>query len=105
MAVLRGVAEFSGLKSEEFLEPKPGIPPGPKHLSEIELYIKANDVACIAYASIYPSKAADTLSRRTGVPAIELAQSVGEVKQASGYIALIDYNVKQVLSAMGGDSK
>lgn len=93
-------AAFSGLRIEQFLEPNPGIPPGPKHLAFIESYIQANDVAGIVYASIFPSKPAEALSRRTGVPVRELAQGVGEVKEATDYLALIQFNVDQVVGAL-----
>lgn len=93
-------AEFAGVKVEQFLEPKPGIPPGPRHLATVESYIRANGVKGIVYASVFPSKPAESLAKKTGVPAIALAQGVGEVKPATDYIALIQYNVDQLTRAL-----
>lgn len=93
-------AEFAGVTIQQFLEPKPGIPPGPKHMAFIESYIETNDVKGIAYTSIFPSKPAESLAKKTGVPVIEMAQGVGEVKAATDYLALIDYNVEQLTTPM-----
>lgn len=93
-------AAFAGLRIEQFIEPKPGIPPGPKHLAGLEAYVRDNGVAAIVYASIFPSKPARNVAKKSGVPAVELAQGVGEVEAATDYIALIDYNVGALLSAL-----
>lgn len=95
------LAAFAGIKIDQFLEPKPGIPPGPKHLAELEEYAAKNGVKGIIYTSITPAKPAESLSKKTGVPAIELAQAVGEVKDATDYIALIDHDVKSIVAATG----
>jgi ABC-type Zn uptake system ZnuABC Zn-binding protein ZnuA len=95
------LAAFAGIKIEQFLEPKPGIPPGPKHLAELEEYAVKNGVKGIIYTSITPAKPAESLSKKTGVPAIELAQGVGEVKEATDYIALIDHDIASLVAAAG----
>ena len=95
------LAAFTGIKIEQFLEPKPGIPPGPKHLAELEDYAAKNKVKGIIYTSITPAKPAESLSKKTGVPAIELAQGVGEVKEATDYIALIDHDIASLVAAVG----
>ena len=95
------LAEFAGFKIDQFLEPKPGIPPGPKHLAELEEYIPKNNVKAIIYTSIYPSKPAEALSKKTGIPAVELAQAVGVKKGTEDYISLIDYNITRIVAALG----
>lgn len=95
------LADFAGIKVEQFLEPKPGIPPGPKHLAELQDYVPEHAVKGIIYSSAYPSKPAMSLSKNTGIPAVELAQAVGEVKEASDYLALIDYNITRLIAAAG----
>ena len=42
-------ADFLGLKAEQFIEPKPGIPPTPKHLEFLEEYVKTNHIKAISY--------------------------------------------------------
>ena len=40
-------ADFLGLKADQYIEPKPGIPPTPKHLEFLEEYVKANHIKAI----------------------------------------------------------
>ncbi len=97
----RYFSEFAGVTIEQFLEPKPGIPPGPKQLAQLQSYIEQHGVKAIVYTAVTPSKPAETLAKRTGVRTVEFAQGVGEIKAVDNYIALIEYNVSQLLSALG----
>lgn len=92
--------EFFGLKMENFLEPKPGIPPTPKQMEFLEQYIKQNHVKGIVQSSYFPTKAADTLAERTGAKVVMLVQGVGENPDASDYIAMLDYDVNQLAQAL-----
>src|SRR6185503_5368029 len=49
-------SDFLDLKTEQFLEPKPGIPPTPKHLQFLEKYAKEHHVKAIVLPT-YFSKA------------------------------------------------
>src|ERR1051325_6727584 len=70
--------QFLGLKMEHFLEPKPGIPPTPKQTEFLQQYITENHVKVIVQSSYFPTKAADTLAKRTGAKVVTLSQGVGE---------------------------
>ncbi|HAI96896.1 MAG: zinc ABC transporter substrate-binding protein [Cycloclasticus sp.] len=64
-----------GLNQAAVLEPKPGIPPTSSHLSSLVSGLKANPAQVIVYASYQDSKAANWLSKKTGIPTLELAFS------------------------------
>jgi ABC-type metal ion transport system, periplasmic component/surface adhesin len=64
-----------GLNQVAVLEPKPGIPPTSSHLSSLVSSLKANPAQVIVYASYQDSKAANWLSKKTGIPTLELAFS------------------------------
>lgn len=64
-----------GLNQVAVLEPKPGIPPTSSHLSSLVSGLKANPAQVIVYASYQDSKAANWLSKKTGIPTLELAFS------------------------------
>lgn len=85
---------FAGLRTSEFLEPKPGIPPTPRHLKEVEQAIQARGIRAIVQPSYAPPQAAAAVARRTGAKVVALAQNVGEVPQATDYISLMDYDVR-----------
>jgi len=94
--------QFISCKMTKFLEPKPGIPPGPKQLNALTQYAKSNPIVGIIHTSYFPVRPSKTLSKRTGLPVIMLAQNVGEQKQVKDYFALMDYNMAQLLSALKG---
>ena len=61
-----------GLNQVAVLEPKPGIPPTSSHLSSLVSSLKANPAQVIVYASYQDNKAANWLSKKTGIPTLEL---------------------------------
>lgn len=92
--------EFAGLRMDLFLEPKPGIPPGPQHLARVEAYIKEHDVPAIVSASYQPKRSAEQLAQRSGARLVLLCQNVGEAPGASDYLSMVNYNVEQLAQAM-----
>ena len=98
------LAEFLGIKINQFLEPKPGIPPGPQQLGMLEAYMKTHGVRVIVQPTYVPRGAAEALARRTGATVVILCQNLGELPQAKDYFAFIDYNVQQLVHAMESSS-
>ena len=91
---------FAGLRMEQFLEPKPGIPPTPKQIEFIEQYVNAHQIRGIVQSTFFPTQAAEVIGKRTGSKVMLLCQSVGEVAHASDYLAMIDYNVDQLVKGL-----
>jgi zinc/manganese transport system substrate-binding protein len=94
------LADFAGLRMEQYLEPKPGIPPTPQHLQEIERYITERKVQAIVQSSYFPREAALAVARKTGAQPVILCQNVRELPACSDYIAMMDYNVNQLVKAL-----
>ncbi len=92
--------QFAGLRMEQFLEPKPGIPPTPKQIAFLEDYIPAHRVRVIVQSTFFPGRAAETVARRTGAKMALLCQNVHEVPEASDYIAMVDTNVNRLVEAL-----
>jgi len=91
---------FAGLTMRQYLEPKPGIPPTPKQVEFIEGYIRQNKISAIVQESFFPKDASEAVSRRTGAKVILLCQSVWEVPEATDYIAMVEYNVAQLIKGL-----
>ncbi len=89
-------ADFLGLKAEQFLEPKPGIPPTPKHLQFLEDYIQAHAIKAIVTPTYFPKQATEALVKRVGGRVVTICQSVGEVLGTEDVFSFFDYNVKQI---------
>ena len=93
-------SDFLGLKAEQFIEPKPGIPPTPKHLEFLEDYVKTNNIKAIVMPTYYPKDAAEKLSRRVGAKVITICQNVGEMSGTDDVFSFFDYNFKQISDAL-----
>jgi len=91
---------FAGLRMDKFLEPKPGIPPTPKQVEFIEQYVKAHGILGIAQATYFPTQAAGAIAKHTGAKIVLLCQSVGEVPEASNYLAMVDYNIHHLVAVL-----
>ena len=91
---------FLGLRIEQHLEPTPGIPPTPKQVELITQYITRNRVPAIVQATYFPGRAAEAIAKRTGAKVILLCQSVGELPACGDYIAMMDYNIEQLVKAL-----
>jgi zinc/manganese transport system substrate-binding protein len=94
------LGHFLGIRIEQFLEPKPGIPPTPKHIGFLENYIQERGIKAIIQETFYPKSASEQLAKRAEVQVVLLCQNVGELSQAVDYISMMDYNVQQLISAL-----
>lgn len=94
------LADFFGIISDKFLEPKPGIPPAPRHIQELEEYAKTHPVKAILQASYFPKAVSEALAAKTGARLVTIAQAVGEVPEASDALSLYDYNTRRVAEAL-----
>jgi ABC-type Zn uptake system ZnuABC Zn-binding protein ZnuA len=92
--------DFAGLKMQHFLEPKPGIPPTPRQVQFIEQYIKEKHIPAIVQATYFPRQAAEVVAKRTGANVVLLCQNVREMPACSDYLAMMDYNVDQLINVL-----
>lgn len=94
------LADFLGVKIGQYVEPKPGIPPTPKHIQFLEEYMKKNNIKIIVHPTYYPIGAAEAVAERAGGKTVTLCQNVGELPNLTDHIALMDFNVKQLSEAL-----
>jgi zinc/manganese transport system substrate-binding protein len=95
-------AERFGLKIEIFLEPKPGIPPSPAHLAAVMAKMKDVNARVVIVDPYLNRKTAETVARDTGAKVVAVTQFPGGVKGTEGgYIALMDYLVNSLATALG----
>jgi zinc/manganese transport system substrate-binding protein len=63
--------------------------------------METEPAALIIYASYQDPKAAEWLSKRTGIPAVELPSTVGADKETDDLFALYEVTIRRLL----GDTK
>jgi len=99
-------AQRFGLRIDLFMEPKPGIPPTPTHLSDVIKTMKAENIRVIFVEPFLNRRTAETVARNTGATVVDVSQFPGGVKGTdAGYIALLDHLVADLVSALGGHTK
>lgn len=82
------------------LEPKPGIPPGSRHLSGVINTVQAEKISVILQEPFYSRKAADFVARNTGAAVVVCPNTVDGSSAAGSYLELIDMLVRKVAQAM-----
>lgn len=91
--------ERFGLQIVGFIEPKPGIPPTPKHLVEVIKTMQEQNVKIIIISPYYSQKSSELVASKTGAKVLELATSVEAFPGINDYFALFDYNLGIMLQA------
>jgi zinc/manganese transport system substrate-binding protein len=90
-----------GLRIDLFLEPKPGVPPMPRHLADVILRMRADKVHVILVDPYLDRRTAETVAAKTAATVVDVTQFPGGVKGTEGgYIALMDYLVNSVAQAL-----
>lgn len=93
----RYLYEWLGIEQVADLEPKPGLSPTVAHLNTLSS-ISLKKANGIVYSSHQPTDATRWLSERTGLPVVELAQSVGGRPNTATLATLIDDSIAQLIS-------
>jgi ABC-type Zn uptake system ZnuABC Zn-binding protein ZnuA len=93
-------ADRFGLQVVGHLEPLPGVPPTTKHLEQIIGTMKSDGVRIVLASAYYDPRYARFVSDATQATVLRMANQVEAVPAASGYVAMIDYDVQQVATAL-----
>lgn len=94
------LADFLGLQINQFIEPKPGVPPTPKHLQFLQKYVKENNVRAIVMPTYFPQKAAKVLADSVGAKVVTVCQNAGEVEGTEDLFEFFDHNIQQISVAL-----
>jgi ABC-type Zn uptake system ZnuABC Zn-binding protein ZnuA len=93
------LARRFGLEVIDNLEPKPGIPPSPTHVAALVPKMQAEQVRLILVEPFRERKTPDFVAEKTGARVVALPIMPGGA-EARDYLGLIDYDVKQVGTAL-----
>jgi zinc/manganese transport system substrate-binding protein len=93
-------ADRFGLDIIGYVEPRPGIPPTPQHTLDLIEEMKRQNVKLVLVEPYFDLKTPNSIGRATGAEVLVMPPSVGGVKEASDYIALFDYDINLLLTAI-----
>ena len=89
-----------GINIDIFLEPKPGIPPSPSHLTEVIGQMKTQHVKAVIVEPYHDRRIAEKVASATGAKVVEFSQFPGGIPGTESYVKLIDTLVKRLADAL-----
>src|SRR5436189_3916714 len=97
-------ADRFGLKLFGTVEPKPGIPPSPRYISDLAESMKKAGVKVVLYQPYYPADASAQVAKRAGGVAAEIGLEVGGVPGTDDVFSKFDTLVSSLAGALSGKS-
>jgi zinc/manganese transport system substrate-binding protein len=97
-------AQRFGLTIRGFMEPKPGVPPTTRHLQLLVQTMQAEKIGIILASAYYDPRHAQFLGQHTGAKIVPMAHQVGARPGTDDYLGMIDYDVRQLVAALGNGS-
>lgn len=91
-----------GLRVIAHMEPKPGIPPTTQHLGTVAQLMKSEQARLILANPYYDPRHAQFLASSSGGKVVNVAHQVGARPGTEDYLAMVDYNVRQLAAALKG---
>ncbi|MEK7348729.1 MAG: metal ABC transporter substrate-binding protein [Candidatus Eisenbacteria bacterium] len=95
-------AEAFGLEVVDYVEPRPGVPPAPRHVQELVATMKAQKVGLLIVEPYFDPRLSRQIARNAGVPMVVLPPSVGAAPEATDYIQLFDTQLDTIRRALVG---
>lgn len=92
-------SELFGLKVRNFVEPRPGIPPSPRHVESVIKQMRDEDINVIVAADYYDETRVRTIAQKVGAKAVIMPLGVTGEREAHDYFSLIDNIVSKIAAA------
>jgi zinc/manganese transport system substrate-binding protein len=93
-------AERFGLDIVGYVEPKPGIPPTPRHTLDLIGEMKRQGVKIVLVEPYFDLKTPNSIGRATGAEVLVMLPSVGGTNGVTDYLALFDHDINLLVTAL-----
>jgi zinc/manganese transport system substrate-binding protein len=90
-----------GLKMVNYLEPRPAIPPTPKHIEEVIEQMRQEKISVVAAANYFPEDRVRLVAERVGATAVIVSMDVGGLPEVTTYFHYIDHLLDSLLAVYG----
>ena len=90
-----------GVTCFDYIEPKPGIPPTPKHVQEIITEMKNRRIQVLLSTNYYDRKRVEEVASRTGARAAIVPSNVSATTGVKDYFALMNLWIAELTRAFG----
>jgi ABC-type Zn uptake system ZnuABC Zn-binding protein ZnuA len=88
-----------GLKEAGTVEPKPGIPPSPKHVADLVEQMRAQNIKILLAANYFDEQKIRTVAGRVGADPVIVPLYVGGIESIEDYFQLVDFWIDGILTA------
>jgi zinc/manganese transport system substrate-binding protein len=88
-----------GLEEADTVEPKPGIPPSAKHVSDLINLMKERNIKIILAANYFDEQQVRSVANRTDAEAVIVPIYVGGAEGTEDYFKLVDFWIDGLLKA------
>ena len=88
-----------GLEEAGTVEPKPGIPPTPKHVTNLIKLMKERNIGIVLAANYFDEQKIRTVATRTNAEAVIVPIYTGGAEGTEDYFKLVDYWIDGLLKA------
>ena len=86
-----------GLEEAGTVEPKPGIPPSPKHVTNLINLMQERNIGIILAANYFDEQKIKTVASRTNAEAVIVPLYVGGARGVDDYFELVDHWIDKLL--------
>lgn len=93
-------ADRFGLDVIGYVEPRPGIPPTPRHTLDLVNQMKSQNVKIVLVEPYFDLKTPNAIGRQAGARVVVLPPSVGGTKEVTDYFKLFDHAVTLMVDAI-----
>ncbi len=88
-----------GMEEAGTVEPKPGIPPSPRHVTQLVEMMRARSIRIILAANYFDEQKIETVASRVGAEAVIVPLYVGGTPGVEDYLQLVDLWTGRLLDA------
>jgi zinc/manganese transport system substrate-binding protein len=94
------VSQWLGLEEIGYVEPKPGIPPDPQHLSRLIAVMKQEGAKLLLMEDFYNKSVATLVADKAGAKLLTLPTDVGATPQIKDWFSLVETVLKALSSGV-----
>ena len=98
-------AQAFGFEVVDFVEPRPGVPPTPKHVQELTELMKSQNVRLLIVEPYFDPKLPTQIAKNAGVAIVILPPSVGAIPEAKDYFSLFDAQLALIQKALASGGR
>jgi ABC-type Zn uptake system ZnuABC Zn-binding protein ZnuA len=95
-------SDLFGLEIPNYVEPRIGIPPSPRHVEDLIAQMRAEKIGVILSENYFDETRVRAIADKVGARAVILPIAVGGTPEARDYVSLMDLIVSRLAAAFDG---